>query len=308
MKALNTSSLLLASILSCLVLASSVCSAATDAVIPPQSLEILIKSGPVTGLTAIDIPEIRFKAIREGGVAHGARAGLARRTLEIRDQLETKSENLDVIYSFQPLLIEGNVVPPVLTETRDVYDQKNDSIIRVIDAIYRIDQQPRFVFSPPTWRTYLIRDYVYQIGGIGVAPNGDIELKAWEKAVSEGWVEGRKQADRIFEEDLSRLKRDFEGIILYRSMLAKGMVTKPYISSAPLGVTGGRGVMNVNETVLRIMAEPEFTYDGKKWRTPAQNPIMADSQPDAEGQKHGVRRQIVFRGDQSAPVTKAGGR
>ena len=78
------------------------------------------------------------------------------------------------------------------------------------------------------------------------------------------------QADQIFSSNLARLQRDYEGIILYRKLLAQNMLSRPYVSQADLGVTGGGDDMRINDRVLRITAISQLQPNIKQW-----NPVIA---------------------------------
>ncbi|NBO09113.1 MAG: type IV secretion system protein DotC, partial [Actinobacteria bacterium] len=58
-------------------------------------------------------------------------------------------------------------------------------------------------------------------------PKDRDERAAWVKYTREGWRKGIEQANQIYVENLNRLKRDFQGMIRYRTLLAKHMVSSP---------------------------------------------------------------------------------
>ena len=97
-------------------------------------------------------------------------------------------------------------------------------------------------------------------------PRGEDEVKVWNKYLRLGWLNGLDQCYEIFEANMNRLHRDFEGIILYRKLYAQRLVTKPYVSAADLGVTGGGNAMRVNDRILRITATSELDPNSKHWK------------------------------------------
>lgn len=240
---------------------------------PPSLNQIL--SGMPSSPEGSGIPPIRFNAIRETAITYGSQAGLARKNHENLKSLELSAQKLDVIFNFQALVVEGNVVPPVLTELTEVYDQASDDLLRVIGKVYRIDQQARFSYTPPTWRSYMIREYGFDQNQIAnVAPKTDEELKIWKAAVAEGFKLGEQLADENLKENFARLQKDFKGMILYHRMLADGMVTRPFVASSNLGVTrAADGSMHVGEVVLRITANPDFIDAPGNWQSGAKNVI-----------------------------------
>lgn len=240
----------------------------------PPSLEDILKGLP-SSPDASSIPPIRFHAIRETAITYGSQAGLARRSHENLRQLESSAQKLDVVYNFQALMVEGNVVPPVLSELNDVYDQNADNLIRVIGKVFRIEQQARFSYNPPSWRSYLAQAFDFEQNVVAnVAPKTDEELKVWKGAVEEGYKLGVQLADANLKENFARLQRDFSGMVLYHRMLADGMVTRPFVASSNLGVTrSADGAMHVGEVVLKITANPDFVDAPESWKAGPANVI-----------------------------------
>lgn len=216
----------------------------------------------------VDIPKIRLASLQEAGLSYGARGGLARRSYEIGKVLADNQALLDNVFNFNALLLDRSVLPPVLSEAKNVLRQPNSDTIRVADMIYRIEQQAAFVTTPPTWREYLVRDYRYKVDLPAdlLLPKNDDEKKLWQQYVSQGWGTGVRQANAIFEQSLSRLERDMKGMILYRSLLAKGMISRPYVAEANLGVTGDGDSMSINDRILRITAKPKLEMNPGIWK------------------------------------------
>lgn len=235
---------------------------------PPMDLDALLKSSPASPEKA-GIPEIRYNAIRETAVTYGAQAGLARRSYENAQKLERQAQNLDVIYNFQPLMVEGNVLPPVLSETSDVYDQSSEDMLRVVNKVYRIERQARFTYVPPNWRSYMMSGYEFDSNVVAsVAPQNAQEEALWRAGVEEGFRLGESQADEILKQNFAVLQRDFMGMVLYHRMLDAGMVTKPFVASNRQGVVRSTdGSMHVGEVFLRITSAPDFVENTDKWKT-----------------------------------------
>jgi defect-in-organelle-trafficking protein DotC len=250
------------------MLACGVASAQSAANKAPPALSDILSQQPASPESA-GVNTIRFNAIRETALTYGAQAGLARRTYDNLQRLERQAQGLDVIYNFQALMVEGNVVPPVLTETTDVYDQSADDILRVIGKVFRIEQQARFTYMPPTWRAYLMMGYDFDKNVVAaVSPQTPEEKALWKTGVEEGFALGAAQADTILKDNFTRLQRDFLGMVKYHQMLEAGMVTKPYVGSTNKGVVRAEdGSMHVGEVFLRITATPDFVAEPGKWRT-----------------------------------------
>lgn len=216
----------------------------------------------------VEIPKIRLESLKEAALGYGVRSGLARRSYEIGKILYDNQSLLDNVFNFNALLLDRSVMPPVLSEAQNALKQPDSDTIRVADATYRIERQAAFVTTPPNWRDYLIRDYRYKVELPAdlLLPKNDSEKKIWQQYVVQGWDTGVRQANAIFEQSLSRLERDFKGMILYRSLLAKGMIGRPYVAESNLGVTGDGNAMNINDRILRITAKPKLETNPAVWK------------------------------------------
>lgn len=248
--------------------------AADPETVPPDLNTVLSKSqqAAVASRAINDIPKIRLDAIKEAALGYGIRSGLARRSYEIGRILANNQQMLDSIYNFTAMLLEKNVMPPVLSEAQNSLNQPDADTIRVADATYRIEQQARFVTVPTNWRDYLMRDFRFtaELPSSVLLPQNDSEKQVWQQFISEGWSMGIQQANQIFEQSMSRLERDYKGMVLYRSLLAKGMISKPYVAEANMGITGDGNAININDRILRITAKPKLESNPLTWK-----PIVA---------------------------------
>lgn len=235
-------------------------------------------TGSLTGLQAIGNTKIkdhtkkqagkfRQMAIRETALSLGAQAGLAWRAKVIDEQLSRQSRTLDAIYDFNSLVLEHNILPPVLLEGRNTLNLADAQNIRVSDRTYKVAKQAHFVTSPPTWRQYLWLDYVKpDYPNNTLLPRNKAEKKVWCDFTAKGWKNGIDQANTILEENIARIKEDFGGMILYRKLLAMNMVSPPYVSHTDLGVTGDASEIHIDDRVLRITALPGLNVNSNEWR------------------------------------------
>lgn len=209
---------------------------------------------------------IRLDALKDTARSLGARSGLAYRGEEINESLYQEEDQLDRIFSFQALLLDDNVLPPVLIESRDSLTVNTTTVLRVADRNYRIIKQARFVTLAPTWRDYLLMDDRRPpLPDKSLWPKTDEEREIWADYVEMGWFEGIYQADQIYTENLARLKRDYQGMVRYRMLLAQNMVSAPQVSQRELGVTGGGEELAINDRTLTIEALPALRADSKTW-------------------------------------------
>ena len=216
---------------------------------------------------AASMGRIREMALKETALSLGAQSGLAWRAKIIDDQLVKQTRNLDTIYDFNALVLENNVLPPVLLEGRNTLNLADTQTIRISDRTYKVAKQAHFVTTPPQWRQYLWMDYAKpDYPDISLLPTTKEEREVWCLYVEKGWQNGVEQANTILEESIARIKEDFSGMILYRKLLAMNMVSPPYVSHTDLGVTGDGAEIRIDDRVLRITALPALNINSDEWR------------------------------------------
>ena len=244
---------------------SSTTKSTPDAIITDKSTLEALASDPKK---KTKINNIRIQALRDTALSVGARGGLASRANEINQFLLGYENYLSRVFNFYGMLLDNNVLPPVLVEARKTLSLTGNDIIRIADRNYQILHQAKFVTSPPTWRDYLWMDYHSpETPDKSLLPKNTAEQAIWSKYIDEGWEAGIVQASSIFQENINRLKRDYDGMIRYRRLLAQNMVSAPYVATLDLGITGDGSNLTVNDRVLRITAFPSLQADGSVWKT-----------------------------------------
>lgn len=235
----------------------------------PADLSTLI-SPPAISASVQDVPELRSRFLSDAACSLGARGGLAKRGSEIRREIESNKALLDKSFSFQTVLLKDGLLPPVVSEARDAVRQTDPGTIRFAGAIYRIVAPERLVTVAPTWRDYLFvglaaADRV-EAPHDAYLPKSASEKQIWQRTVSECWEKGVAQANMVFKMNLDRLHRDYEGMIRYRLLVAKGMFVPPSVGIEQQRVAGDATHMVVNDQTYRISSGGRFQFDGGKWK------------------------------------------
>lgn len=221
-----------------------------------------------------NINSIRLTALRETATSLGARGALAWRSYHINKALDAEASYLDRVFNFNQLLLTSNVLPPILVEANDMLTLDGNDAFRAANKTYQIVAQARFVTAPPTWHDYLFMPFNKPpLPDKSLMPNTQAEAIAWNQFLKEGWEQGLAQANEIFSTNLSRLKRDYLGMILYRKLLAQNMISSPIVSKANLGITGDANQMRINDEIMRITAQSALQLNSSKWK-----PIITDGQ------------------------------
>lgn len=215
------------------------------------------------------INSLRLEGLQQAALTVGAQGALARRSIELNALFKRQAPNLDQIFNFNLMMLNNNVLPPVMTEGDNTLNLQDSNTIRIADRTYSIVSQAHFVTAPPTWRDYLWMSYKKpDVPDKTLLPKNAAEVVVWKTYVQKGWEEGLTQANNIFADNLNRLVRDYTGMALYRSLYNQKMISAPFVAKANLGITGGGDNLTINDSVLRITALPQLNSESKTW-TPA---------------------------------------
>lgn len=239
-------------------------------VIDPTNLEQLenlsVDVNPSTE-PLFNTTQIRTKALQDTALSLGAQGGLAWSSQHINARLEKDKWYLETIYNFNGMMLSHGVLPPILAEGDNSLNLADPNTIRIADKTYKIIAQARFATTPPNWREYLWLSFNKpEVPHKFMMPRNDEERRVWKKYIDIGWEKGIQQSYSIFQQSLARLKRDYNGMILYRKLLQEKMVSPPYVSKTELGVTGDGSDMRINDQVLRITELPQLQTDSSGWR------------------------------------------
>lgn len=210
---------------------------------------------------------IRLSAIKQAATSLGAQGGLAWESRNLNHMLHQENIFLDQTFDFNQLLLPHNVLPPVLSESNNNLSLDNDDTLRIAEKTYRILQPARFVTAAPNWRNYL--EMRFKKPGPpddSLLPQTKAETQLWNYYLKKGWTQGIQQAEAVFTVNLNRLKRDYQGMILYRKLLTQHMVSAPFVSKAELGITGNADELRINDQVLRIVAHSRLQPNERQWR------------------------------------------
>lgn len=239
----------------------------------PVGIKFLSKYEGKSKADVDELPfDIREEALKEAAISFGARGGLAKRTYEIRQELEVRERYLDKIFNFNQLLIAAPsgflIEPPIVSESMNAMLIDIDGqTAAVSDKIYNIIRNARIVSAPRIWRQYLEREWGSVLPPPDIlTPQNNKERELWIENVQLGWDFGYQQANDIFREDLARLDSDFQGMIRYRTLLAQGMISPPYALQVDRGITGGGDEMRVGDRAVQITGVPELITGAESWK------------------------------------------
>jgi defect-in-organelle-trafficking protein DotC len=229
------------------------------------------KSKATTGVN-----NLRAQMIINGARTVGFRGGMISQGELLAQSLRARTDQLDTMFQFAPLVSTNGTIPPVIVETQDLASFSPDQI-RTASHVYRIEREERFVSIPPTWRDYLyaglIDKTVVELPRYEARPQDSSEMAIWRDAVRAGWTDGQKQADAILDANFNRLTRDYTGMILYSVLLQQGMISSTQVVELTQTVAGDGKTLMLDDKVRRLTGKAAFQTNAGKWRartTPSQ--------------------------------------
>lgn len=261
-------------------------------VMAPSLDDVLKLKSPATD----DGANLRKQMIAQDGRTVGFRAGLANRSVDLQHMLEIRAGVLDKLFQFQTLLGPGGVLPPVIVEARDVTAYDVDQM-RSSTKVYKILRGERLVSVPPTWRDYLYTGLVLKAADFDLPqeearPKNTDEIKVWEKSVREGWAQGQQEAHAIFEANLNRLTRDFNGMLRYSILLQQGIISPTQIAESHRAVSGSTLEIKLDDRLRRITQRAELKINPEQWHVNTAKLLLGDGKSGTAAKKvHGMKKE-----------------
>lgn len=217
---------------------------------------------------AFSSENIRIQAIKEAAQSLGMQAGLAAESQVIDQSLAQHEEQLSDVYNFRRLMYKDNILPPVIVQaTNTVSIGSDNDELNIGGQVYKIIQQAKFVTTPPTWRDYLWMNYPEpQLPNAVLLPHNDQEQAIWTQTLSSAWDAGEQQAMTIYHINLHRMVRDFDGMLLYKSLLLQNMVSPYYMKKTTHGVVGNGTQMVIDQQNWQITQQPQLQIHSNYWQ------------------------------------------
>lgn len=195
------------------------------------------------------IPNARDSAVRSGGMAAGIQAGFNYVVKRDNAWWETQHGVLNQIFNMQPFMLNGHILPPVITEGHDAFNIHGGPTSALSPTkglsgyesaassrvVFRIERPAQLVTAVPTWRDYLIiSDQVSKkINPVLLPQIGNAHERAiWQAAVEKGFTYGENQANNTELNNVHRLQRAMIGMIRFLRLKQLGMVQGPILAES----------------------------------------------------------------------------
>lgn len=238
----------------------------------PSMLDELLKADAA----AVANQQPRLSPVREAALGEtsrtlGVQAGLADRSRQILSAIDSMRADLDKRFRFSDLIMGAGVLPAVISEAQNAV-AVDAKVMRVASRIYRIDEPARVVAIAPTWRDWLLVGLAPDLAPrlpteSSVLPRDEVERAYWRAQMLEAYAVGVKQANEIFDLNMARLERSYDGMRRFYQLYARGMVTAPtVVTSSSVIDREDPNTIVVGGTVFRITEDTVFVDNDKNWK------------------------------------------
>lgn len=217
--------------------------------------------------------EERLNALKEAAYQYAVKKGIESEMKLVRNAISKNERNLDAIFNFNPLMVHDRIVPPVITEARNLVQNKTFDTLNTTSVIYKIEKQAKFSTRAPHWKGYLSfpeANYKIDVGDTLTKesmPKGSKERAIWNEQVTKGFRDGQVQAQNIFKHALAQLVTDYTGMVRFQKFVIEGKVSMPSISRKDLAITNTNNVMALDQKMLQIRTLPSFDGRMLNWNT-----------------------------------------
>jgi len=231
----------------------------------PEELAALLEmKGASEKETAVSL--MRPTAIKEAAQLVTFQTAIAWRYKQLVAATETHSAIMDTAFNFGPLLMtqgEALILPPVLTHSGASMRIESGETATAAATSYELLEPARYISTVPNWREFLMVDAFPEPEkpNPAVMPKNDKERAIWRAAVREAWAQGLMEADQLFADNVSRMARQYRGVMLYHLLTAQHLLSKVSTASAELGTkaTDNGNKLHIGQKVYRITAPSAFT-------------------------------------------------
>lgn len=213
---------------------------------------------------------IRDKSIRQAVYTYAVQEAVHWRYQQILKEIDAVSTQLDRVFDFSVVALDqGRVLPPVITQAGKTWKALSSTASETSRKTFEIRRPARVISNPPTWRRYLIQDYpAGEKPHPALYPRDDEEQAIWDAAAERGWQNGYAFAMQLYNTNLNRLKRDFNGMILFKRLVNQNIISVPRSArNEPRIVVNGE-TLEIGKRLFRITLPSSWQETGK-WQPAA---------------------------------------
>jgi defect-in-organelle-trafficking protein DotC len=229
---------------------------------PPPSLSDLESFAPDNDSPSAK-EQARLAAVQQAALTYGLQGGLAHGLAQIDAIVRSHAQFLTQTYDFGALMIDGpygtKILPPVIVESDQIYDQVDADTVVVANHTYKILQPAAFAPIQPLWQTYLIMAWTAPATpNVKDFPDSALEHRTWDAALQKGYKIGEDQAFSEFQINLNSLNREYMGMIRWSRLVTTGEATVPMVTAEMRPVVGGGNEVTIDEGKVEIVSAAQL--------------------------------------------------
>lgn len=231
----------------------------------PDELAELLEMKASFGPDDTAVKQLRPSAIRDAAQLVTLQTAMAWRYGLLLEATERYAAILDTAFDFGPLLMtqgeDALIMPPVLTRAGASMRIEKPETATASSASFELLEPARYISVLPNWRSYLMADAFPEPEKPNPAlmPKNHRERLIWREAVREAWTLGIHEADQLYLDNVSRMTRDYQGIMLYHLLTAQHLLSQVRTASADLGIRNTSTMLHLGQRVYRITSPAFFT-------------------------------------------------
>jgi len=210
----------------------------------------------------------RFEMVRDGALMYSSQCALKYYYHEINQSLLQNESLLNRVFNFEPLMLDADVVPPVVVQSGKTVDKVNAEHLIIADRTFKIIRHGSFTTTPLSWKDYLIENIGNPpLPDKSLLPGNSVEQEIWMLYVDQGWNAGKEQAFIMFQNNLAQLVQHYSGMVTFHRLFQQGLMTAPIIQEIENGITMGPDQMSINQKILAIAEQGFLDNHHERWHS-----------------------------------------
>ena len=219
-----------------------------------------------------NVNNTRNKSIQLLALEYGFYYGYKNEVEKFQNSLNEMESALNQI-NFAYLLINNNMMPPVVVEGDSFYEQNNEFETKEIKKLFRIVKPAELVSNVPTWRDYIL----IQVNEIPPTIPNDFKLEnsseksIWAEFAKKGIEAGAQHARDELDYQYALLIRDYKGMLLARHLNDLNIISFSKIDALDRGIVIEDKMVNIGD-VEYISSNMDVFNSLDEWK-----PLIRDS-------------------------------
>lgn len=236
------------------------------------------------GVTKLELngQSLRIQSIENSYYALSFQQTVFNSYKDILASINPMSNTLDEIFNFKQLMYGQKMLPPVIEESYDYLGVQSEKSMVKTERRWKIIKDAKVVATTPVWQDYLFAGMSVKPNTINstLTPITPEEIKAAQKGKQRGVREGKEYVVQLFNTNLSRLSKDFLGMLTYKKLEVQGIVGAPILAISNEPFIYGNSNKEVSVGTQRYLITQDSSFKSYKNWKPIVSTGQANNEPD----------------------------